>query len=51
MVAKLLVLLVKEKNNYIVSACFPENTYLLILKIVPKAALEFLFRLSYAVNG
>jgi hypothetical protein len=28
MVAKLLVFLAKEKNNYKVSACFFENTYL-----------------------
>jgi hypothetical protein len=46
-VLKFVGCLVKEKNKYKSSACFFENTHsLLILKIVPKTALEFLFRLS-----
>ncbi len=36
--------LVKKENGYKVSAC-------LILNIVPKAASEFLFQLSFAVTG
>jgi hypothetical protein len=41
----------KEKNKLKVSAYFFKNTYVLILKIVPKDALEFMYRLSLAVIG
>ncbi len=41
MVLQIFACRVKEKNNYKVSNCFFENTYVLILKIVLKVPLHF----------
>ncbi len=48
---KFLGCLVKGLNNLNDSVYFFKNTYVVILKIVPKAALEFMYGLSLAVIG